>query len=277
MIFAIFPRKTPIPAPPEMPPARSDFKKKVAGLGVSEAKTRNVNIGTNVAGIVTKIHKKIGDHVKKGDVLFTIDERDAKSRLAVAMVDLQDTKNQLSLYEKVKDKRAISEDDFSKRRFAHERAKATVELIKSEIDRLNVKASIDGTVLRVNIREGEYASTGVLRDPLFILGSIDKIYIRVEIDESDIVRLNPKARAVAYSRGDSVLQIPLNYEYTEPLLTPKVTLSGNGLEKVDTRVAEVVYSYEPRPGKDFIGQQFDVFVEIPDLNSKEIQKKDSDQ
>ena len=61
----------------------------VAGAGIVEANTENISIGTQVAGIVSKIYVKVGDKVKAGDPLFTIDERaqraEVKTREAASL------------------------------------------------------------------------------------------------------------------------------------------------------------------------------------------------
>ena len=55
------------PAPP--------YQTFVAGAGMVEANTENIAIGTQIAGIVSKIYVQIGSQVKAGDPLFTIDDR----------------------------------------------------------------------------------------------------------------------------------------------------------------------------------------------------------
>ncbi len=55
------------PAPPAKP-----F---VAGAGLVEANTENIAIVTQIAGIVSRIDVRVGSQVRKGDALFTIDDR----------------------------------------------------------------------------------------------------------------------------------------------------------------------------------------------------------
>ncbi|HZW07480.1 MAG TPA: biotin/lipoyl-binding protein, partial [Phycisphaerales bacterium] len=63
-----------VPAQPIAAPASSPFASPVAGAGIVEASTQNIAIGTNVAGIVTRVLVKVGDTVKAGDPLFQIDD-----------------------------------------------------------------------------------------------------------------------------------------------------------------------------------------------------------
>jgi hypothetical protein len=55
--------------------------------------------------------------------------------------------------------------------------------------------------------------------------------------------------------------VELEYVRTEPLVSPKRTLTGSVSERVDTRVMQVIYSVSPSKLKASIGQQLDVYIE----------------
>ncbi len=208
-------RPAPPPTQPAVAPAVSPFEHTVAGLGVVEPNSELIAIGTHLPGVITRVHVKVGQKVARGDLLFTIDDRDARARLAAAQSQLQaarvrqeDTAQQLALYKSVTDRRAISQDEIDRRAFAAQSAssqvkvaEAEVALIRTELERLNVRAPIDGTVLKVNARLGEYAAAGVLKDPLMTLGNVEPLHVRVEIDETDALAAAPNATAVARVRG----------------------------------------------------------------------------
>ena len=134
---------------------------------------------------------------------------------------------------------------------------------ETNLDRLTVQAPIDGQVLQVNIRLGEYAPTGVLDTPLMMIGSVNRLNIRVDIDENDAWRFQPGAPARAYLRGNRDLSVALRFEYVEPYVVPKRSLTGASSERVDTRVLQVVYSFENGVIPAYIGQQVDVFIDAP--------------
>lgn len=77
-----------VPAQPIAAPASSPYASPVAGAGIVEASTQNIAIGSNVAGIVTKVFVKVGDTVKAGDPLFQIDDRTLKAQLRVRQAEL---------------------------------------------------------------------------------------------------------------------------------------------------------------------------------------------
>jgi RND family efflux transporter MFP subunit len=266
----------PIPAaPPVAEPAKAPFASYVAGAGIIEASTENIAIGSPVPGIVTKVNVKVGDVVDVGQVLFEIDDRDLRAQrlVAAARVDearanLERSRMLLRLAESVPDKRAISAEDLSTRRSAVaidqaalESAKAMVEQIEIELDRRQVRALMPGQILQVKTRPGEFAPAGVMAVPLMLLGNHTKLHVRVDIDENDAWRFARGAEAVAFVRGNAELTTPLRFERIEPYVVPKVSLTGLSSERVDTRVLQVIYSFDEGALPVYVGQQMDVFIE----------------
>jgi len=134
---------------------------------------------------------------------------------------------------------------------------------QANLDRLVIRAPVDGTLLQVNLRTGEYAQTGVLSSPLMLLGAVDRLNVRIDIDENDAWRFRPQAPARAYLRGNRDLATDLRFEYVEPYVVPKRSLTGDSSERVDTRVLQVVYSFPAGVLPAYVGQQVDVFIEAP--------------
>lgn len=273
----------PVPAaPPVAEPARAPFESYVAGAGIIEASTENIAVGTPVAGIVTRIPVKVGDEVEAGDVLFEIDDRDLQAQRlpAVARVEQADAslareRIMLKLAESVPDKRAISAEELSNRRAAVaiaeaalEAAKAEVARIDIELERRKVRALVAGRILQVKTRLGEFAPAGAVQTPLMLLGNQSRLHVRVDVDENDAWRFEPGAAAVAFVRGNPDLQSRLRFERTEPYVVPKVSLTGQSSERVDTRVLQVIYSVEDATLPIYVGQQMDVLIEAQSVEAK---------
>jgi len=101
----------------------------------------------------------------------------------------------------------------------------------------------------------------VLAQPLLLLGNLDRMHVRVDIDENDAWRFNPKATAMAFVRGQPKLKTGVTFEYIEPYVIPKRSLTGDSTERVDTRVIQVIYSFKRGELAVYPGQQMDVFIE----------------
>jgi len=221
----------------------------------------------------------------------------AYAKVKEAEANLEDLRTQLKLVESIKDKRAISTEEVNKRRYALEagearltRARADLQLLEAgswkedievarvdaakaaseikaarvAIDLLTVRAPIPGEILQINIRPGEFAQSGTLTQPLLLLGNLDKLHVRVDIDENDAWRFKPEAPAMAFIRGQPKFKTDLTFEYVESYVIPKRSLTGDSTERVDTRVMQVIFSFKRGQLPIYPGQQMDVFIE--DLN-----------
>jgi len=144
---------------------------------------------------------------------------------------------------------------------AIELARANREKAQNHYDLLSIVAPKNGVILSVKIRVGEFVPAAVLSSPFITLGVIDPLHLRVDIDESEIPRFHPGARAFASLRGQPEIKVPIDYVRTEPLVIPKRSLTGTVSERVDTRVLQVIYSADPKTLNASVGQQIDVYIE----------------
>ena len=282
----------PVPvAAPVAEPSRPPFAHYIAGAGIVEASTENIQLSIPVPGVVTEIYVKIGDTVEKGQKLFKLDTRDldaelkvrqaalqlAKAKLPEFETNLADAKRMLELYQAVNDTRAITQEELSKRRFAVtasesrekqakadiDSAQAMVEQTQTEIDRRLITAPLSGQVLQLKVHLGEYAQVGPLATPLLVLGDTRQVNVRTDIDENDAWRFHEGARAIAFVRGNPALKTELKFVRVEPYVVPKKSLTGDTTERVDTRVLQVLYGFSPSQLRVFVGQQMDVYIDVP--------------
>jgi hypothetical protein len=113
----------------------------------------------------------------------------------------------------------------------------------------------------VKVRAGEFAVAGVNLEPLVVLGGVHPLHLRVDVDEHETSRLFPAARAHGYPRGNAGLNTELTFVRYEPLIVPKRSLTGDSTERVDTRVLQALYRFEPGALPISVGQQMDVYIE----------------
>jgi HlyD family secretion protein len=241
-------------------------------------------IGVPEAGLVTKVHVKVWDAIREGQPLFTLDDRELNAQLKVnmanakvALATLQRLMDQLARLKGVNDPRAVSRDEVRTRENDVAVAQAQLEAAQAQVGqdlvrlaRLTVRAPRTGTILQVNIRPGEYASA-TPKDPAMILGDVDHLQVRADVDEQNASRLQAGQTATAYLKGDTTEPIELRFVRIEPYVVPKVSLTGASTERVDTRVLQVIYSFErPQNRPVYVGQQVDMFVksEVPAVAAK---------
>src|SRR3954465_14265850 len=217
----------------------------------------------------------------------------AEAKVKEAQADWENWEQQWSRGEKLVADRAISQEEFLERKqsalqarerynravadlnllkagswepdkqvakSAVERVQAQINQAQTDLDRLTVRALVDGEVLQVNVRPGEYVGA-TAGQALIVLGSVMQLHVRVDIDEYDIPRFIPDAPARATLKGQSTDFFPLKFVRIEPYVVPKKSLTGDNTERVDTRVLQVIYAIDTTGKRLFVGQQLDVFVD----------------
>lgn len=264
---------TPLPiAPHVVEPSVNPYTNAIAASGIVEAADKNIAIGSPEEGIVTAVYVVVDDHVNKGEPLYQIDTRTLEAQLIyqesnveVAKATLLRLEDQLGRLKSIADPRAISvdelktkENDVNVAKAQLSASEASVTQTKKLIERLTVRAPKTGVILQSNIREGEYVSKNTAT---MILGDLEKIQVRADIDEQNAGWFNPESEAVAYPKNNTTIPIPLKFVRIEPYVLPKVSLTGASNERVDTRVLQVIYSFvQPSDYHIYVGQQVDIFI-----------------
>jgi multidrug efflux pump subunit AcrA (membrane-fusion protein) len=280
-------KKESMPTPISEPP-RSPYEQVVAASGIIEAVNENVRVAPPVAGLVIKVLVKVGDPVAEQAPLFQLDDRELRAQLLTreaaipplqAQIDEQkykigDLETQLQRLQSVHDERAVSEDDLKRTWYAVEMAKRGAQRLQASLkqamaqrdevrillDRLTVRAPRRGTILQVNIRAGEYATLGSA-EPLMLLGETEQLQVRADIDEVNAPLVMPQAGGTASIKSLADRKIPLTFVRIEPYVIPKKSLTGENMERVDTRVLQVIYRFDRPSFPVYAGQQVDVFIE----------------
>jgi HlyD family secretion protein len=263
----------PMPAP-LFEPAQKPWARGIAAAGIVEALRENTSIGVPTAALVTKVYVKPWDKVEAGSPLLQLDDRDLKAQIkiqqanvSVAEAELAKASRQHERTELLRASNIVSQqeadndsDDYAVAQARVESAHATVAQTQTLIERLTIRSPIDATVLQINTRTGEYTVPGANTPPL-LLGSIDEVQVRADVDEQVAPRVKPGSKAVGYLKGETQNPIPLEFVRVEPFVTPKLNLTGSSSERVDTRVLQVIYKFpNDLTRRIYVGQQMDLFI-----------------
>ncbi len=278
------------PAAPVAPPAAGLSSDTIGARGLIESAEENVRIASPLPGLVVNVPVKVGAKVEAGELLVQIDDRDTKSlieqqqatlavqeaKLKAADVNFADRREQLQRTEQLRRDNSSSESEVQRARFAVQaaeagvlQARAEIESTKAQIgrakvqlDMLSVRAPRAGTILQVNTRAGESATPQIAGEPLMLLGSIERLQIRAEVDEASAARVRAEAKAVAYMKGQRIDPIVLKCVRIEPFIVSRKSLPGDVGGSAETRVLQVIFSFAaPDAGKLYVGQQMDVFID----------------
>jgi len=179
-----------------------------------------VEVRPRVNGYISSVNFTEGSEVKKGDVLFVIDQRPYAAELKRAQAQLAQAKSAQALAQSEKVRatnllaqHAISQEEFDTRTSGAEQASANVQLAEAALDtaQLNmtytkVTSPINGRVSRANITLGNLVTNG--QTLLTTVVSLDPIYVRFDGDEQAFLR-SVKAAKDAAANGNKEPAAPV--------------------------------------------------------------------
>ncbi|PDP94052.1 efflux RND transporter periplasmic adaptor subunit [Enterobacter cloacae] len=158
----------------------------------------SVQLRPRVSGYIDKVNYIDGQEVKKGQVLFTIDDRTYRATLEQAQAALARAKTQASLAQseanrtdKLVNTHLVSREEWEQRRAAAVQAQADIRAAQAAVDaaQLNldftkVTAPIDGRASRALITSGNLVTAGDSASMLTTLVSQKTVYVYFDVDES---------------------------------------------------------------------------------------------
>jgi len=163
----------------------------------------DVDIRSRVEGWVTSVNFKEGSAVKKGALLYVIDDAQYQTRvdreaseLARSKTELVRAQNELSRVKPLTELNALSKKDLDNAVASFEAAQAQVQAseaslqnAKIELGYTHVSAPFDGVIGISNVRVGDYASRAGASSVLATISSINGVRIRFQISEREYLRI----------------------------------------------------------------------------------------
>ena len=172
----------------------------ITATGTIEPVTE-VEVGTQVSGIIDKIYVDYNSIVKQGEVIAEMDKVTLLSDLQSAQATYNGAKAeyeyQKKLYERnrtLHEKQLISDTDYEQSTYDYQRAKSTYEQSQAELSKAErnlsyatITSPIDGIVTSKDVEEGQTVASGFETPTLFtIAADLTQMQVVADVDEADI-------------------------------------------------------------------------------------------
>jgi len=198
---------------------KTNITRTVSAAGKLEPVSK-VNVSSNITGILVDLQVGIGSVVKKDQYLGQIDTSRYKAQVDqqraqsdAALADIRRASANLAKLKAEQDRQEKLVAHGAGNRSDYENARAAVTVAEAELSQSQSKASaargalaeaqssftwatlkspIDGTVLSVNHRVGErIRGSDFSEDVVLVMGTLDKVNVKIEIGEHDVVYVKP--------------------------------------------------------------------------------------
>ncbi|MGM9746651.1 MAG: efflux RND transporter periplasmic adaptor subunit [Paludibacteraceae bacterium] len=180
--------------------ARGNIHNAVTATGTVEPLTQ-VEVGTQVSGIVDKIFVDYNSPVKKGQIIAVLDKSTLESELASARANVNmcqvEMEYQQKEYERIKvlaDKGMVSDSDYDLAYYNYHRAKSSYDVAKQNLTKAQtnlgyatIYSPIDGVVLSKSVEEGQTVASSFSTPTLFVIAEdLTQMRVVADVDEADI-------------------------------------------------------------------------------------------
>lgn len=180
------------------------------------AAVNQAQIRARVSGYLQKTNFKDGQAVKKGDVLFIIDQRSFKIALKSAESRFDLAKKELDRGKDLRSKSSLSQEELDRRTNEFDLAWAFLEEAKLDMEFTEVKSPIDGVVSRDFVNVGNLVTGGAAGATLLTtVVSVDPIHFYFDAGERDLlkyIRLSQSDKRESSRTKSNPVQIRLQDE-----------------------------------------------------------------
>jgi len=248
--------------PPTVTVSRGNVDQTVLATGALLASSVT-SVGAEVSGRIQSLPVKLGDVVKKGDLLAEIDSVDQqnavksaeaslanmRAQLSAKQADLKTAQAALDRADKLKAQNLLSDADQLTAQAALASAQAAiasleaqisqselaVDATKLDLERTRITAPADGTVVAVLVTEGSSVNAAQSAPTIVKIANLDTMLIKAQISEADITRVEPGQHATFTILGDPNTRIDATLLSVDPA-PDAITTSDTGLSDSDNAV-----------------------------------------
>jgi len=239
---------------------RGDIRQTVSATG--EISPSNlVSVGAEASGQIKKLYVKLGQQVKKGDLIAEIDSTNQIKRELALWKEQATSKEDL---ESAQDSLAAAKANVAELKASIKQSKISINTAESELGHTRITATMDGTVVAIPVEEGQSVNAAQSTPTIIQLANLETMLNKMQIAEGDItkVKAGQDISFTILSEPDTPIKAKL--DSVDPGLT---TMSlGNYTSSTDT-TSNAIYYYAralvPNPeGKLSIGMTTQNTIEI---------------
>ena len=162
---------------------------------------KQVEVGTQVSGIVNKIYVDYNSVVKKNQVIAELDKTNLQNELSAKKSSCETALNEFEYqkknFQRVKalhDKQLASDADYDEANYSYQTAKNNYEISKlnlanaqTNLGYATIYSPIDGVVLSKSVEEGQTVASSFSTPTLFIIAQdLTQMQVIANVDEADI-------------------------------------------------------------------------------------------
>ncbi|RDE75055.1 efflux RND transporter periplasmic adaptor subunit [Haemophilus parainfluenzae] len=250
---------------------RGNVEKTVVASGSVES-VNEVDVGAQASGKITKLYVKLGQEIKKGEMIADIDSTTQINTLntkKAALVSYQaQLKAKRTAYDvalssynrlsKLYTQKATSLDSLNTAKSTLDNAKAEMEAVEANIKQAEIEvntaetnvsytkitAPMDGTVISVPVSEGQTVNANQTTPTIVTIADLSKMKIKPEISEGDITKVKAGQKVSFTILSDSQTVYHSVIDSVDPAnTTTSDSSSTSSLSSSSSSTTSAIYYY----------------------------------
>ncbi|MFN8166366.1 MAG: efflux RND transporter periplasmic adaptor subunit [Bacteroidia bacterium] len=177
---------------------------------------QDLTLSAEAAGNVTSISVSAGDHVSKGQVLATIDDKIIRQGISELQTQLDLATQVFNRRKNLWDQKIGSEIDFLSAKTNKDALEHRMASLQEQLDLTRIKSPIDGIVDEVMIKTGQTLAPGI---PAFHVVNLDNLKVKGEVAESFIGKVHRGDEAILYF-PDQNKEVNVKLDYSGNRIDP---------------------------------------------------------
>lgn len=180
--------------------SKQNISTSITATGTIEPVTE-VEVGTQVSGIIDKIYVDYNSVVKKGQLIAELDKTNLLSELSSAKSNMESAKSKMEYqksnynrYKELYSKGLVSADDYENAQLSYKQASEEYAIQKESVSKAQtnlgyaiITSPIDGIVLSKEVEEGQTVAAAMETPTLFIIAQdLTDMQVIADVDEADI-------------------------------------------------------------------------------------------
>lgn len=180
--------------------SKQNISTSITATGTIEPVTE-VEVGTQVSGIIDKIYVDYNSVVKKGQLIAELDKTNLLSELSSAKSNMESAKSKMEYqksnynrYKELYSKGLVSADDYENAKLSYKQASEEYAIQKESVSKAQtnlgyaiITSPIDGIVLSKEVEEGQTVAAAMETPTLFIIAQdLTDMQVIADVDEADI-------------------------------------------------------------------------------------------
>lgn len=158
------------------------FRKYIEAQGTTYS-DQNINVTSDMGGLVTKINVEIGQFVQKGKLMVELDNQVISQQLQEVQTNLKLAKDVFEKRQRLWEQNIGSEIEYLQAKNNYESLMASEKTLKTQMSKTSVKAPISGYIEAINVRLGEMVSPGT---PAVQVVNLLNMEVRAELAETHL-------------------------------------------------------------------------------------------